>query len=201
MARRKGAQLLVPVEQYLSAGVHIGTPFRTKDMSRFIYRVRPDRLAIFDIMKIDERLRIAGRFLSYYEPEEIVVVARRKYAQHAAKKFAEVIGATPIVGRFVPGTFTNPYGKEFVEAGVVLVSDPIADREAILEAARARIPVVAFANSGNTVHNIDLVIPGNNRGRKSLALMYWILAREYMLNRGMIESRDKFPVKLEEFEG
>ncbi|NPA86983.1 MAG: 30S ribosomal protein S2 [Candidatus Diapherotrites archaeon] len=201
MARRKNVQLLVPVEKYLSAGVHIGTTFRTKDMSKFIYKTRPDRLNIFDITKIDERLRIAGRFLSYYEPGDIVVVARRKQAQHPAKKFAEVIGAIAIVGRFVPGTFTNPYGKEYIEPEVVFVSDPISDREAILEAARARIPVLAIANSGNTFHNIDLVIPGNNRGRKSLALIYWILAREYMLNKGMIESRDKFPVPLEEFEG
>ncbi len=200
MARRKNVQLLVPVEQYLSSGVHIGTTFRTKDMGKFIYRTRPDRLNIFDIVKIDERLRIAGRFLSYYEPDEIVVVARRKYAQNAAKKFADVIGAKSVIGRFVPGTFTNPYGKEFMEPSVVLVSDPIADREAVDESSRARIPVVAICNSGNTVHNIDLVIPGNNRGKKALALIYYILAREYMLNREMIESRDKFPVKLEEFE-
>ena len=132
---------------------------------------------------------------------KLPTIARRKHAHHSAKKFADVIGARAIVGRFVPGTFTNPYGKEFLEPSVVLVTDPIADREAILEAARARIPAVAIANSGNTLHNIDLVIPGNNRGRKSLALIYWILAREYMLNKGMIESRDKFPVKLEEFEG
>ena len=201
MARRKDVQLLVPVEQYLSAGVHIGTTFRTRDMSKFIYKTRPDRLNIFDIVKIDERLRIAGRFLSYYEPEDIVVVARRKHAQHAVRKFADVVGATAIVGRFVPGTFTNPYGKEFIEPSVVFVTDPIADREALLEAARARIPVVSIANTGNTFHHIDLVIPGNNRGRKALALIFWILAREYMLNKGMIESRDKFPVKLEEFEG
>ena len=201
MARRKDVQLLVPVEKYLSAGVHIGTTFRTKDMSRFIYKTRPDRLNIFDIVKIDERLRIAGRFLSYYDPDGIVVVARRKHAHHAVKKFADVIGATAITGRFVPGTFTNPEGKEFLEPSVVVVTDPIADREALLESARARIPTVAIANSGNTLHYIDLVIPGNNRGRKSLSLIFWILAREYMLNRGMIESRDKFPVKLEEFEG
>ncbi len=201
MARKKDVQLLVPLETYLSSGVHIGTTFRTKDMEPFIYRTRPDRLNIFDIVKIDERLRIGGRFLSYYEPSEIAVVARRKHAQYAARKFAEIIGAISIVGRFVPGTFTNPEGKEYVEPSVVFVSDPVADREAVLEAARARIPVMAIANSGNTFSYLDLVIPGNNRGRKSLALIYWILAREYMLNRGMIESRDKFPVKLEEFEG
>ncbi len=200
MARRKGTQLLVPVELYLSSGVHIGTTFRTKDMAPFIYKTRPDRLNIFDIVKIDERLRIAGRFLSYYEPDEIVVVARRKYAQNAAKKFADVIGAKSVIGRFVPGTFTNPQAKEFMEPSVVFVSDPVADKEAVDEAARARIPVVGILNTGNTAYNIDLIIPGNNRGKKALGLIYYILAREYMLNRGMIESRDKFPVPLEEFE-
>ncbi len=200
MSRRKNVQLLVPVEVYLSSGIHIGTTQRTKDMSQFIFKTRPDRLNIFDIMKIDERLRIGGRFLSYYEPSEIVAVARRKQAHKAVQKFADVVGATAITGRFVPGTFTNPEGKEFMEPSVVIVADPVADREAVIEAARARIPVVAIATSGNTFHNVDFVIPGNNRGRKSLALIFYVLAREYMLNRDIIESRDKFPVKLEDFE-
>ncbi len=190
----------MPVELYLSAGVHIGTTSRTKDMQQFIFKTRPDRLNIFDIAKIDERLRIAGKFIAQYDASEIVAVARKKYAQGIVKKFAEVIGANYVAGRFVPGTFTNPGGKEYMEPSLVIVTDVIADREAVLEAAKVNIPVVAILNSGNTLSNVDLAIPGNNRGKKSLALIYYILAREYMANRGMIENRDKFPVKLEEFE-
>ena len=200
-ASKKESGLLVPVEQYLSSGIHIGTVFRTGFMRKFIFKTRPDRLNVMDIQKIDQRIRMAGKFLANYEPGDIVVVARRKYAQHAAHKFAEVIGAKAIVGRFVPGTFTNPQAREFLEPAVVFVSDPVADKEAIDEAAKVRIPVVAICNTNNTFQNIDLVIPGNNRGKRALALIYCLLAREYLLNRGIIKSYDEFNVPLSEFEG
>jgi len=199
--KQQTTSLLVPVERYLSSGVHIGTIFRTGFMKKYIFRTRPDRLNVMDIQKIDYKIRIAGRFLSNYEPGEIAVVARRKFAQIPARAFAETIGAIPLVGRFVPGTFTNPEGKEYVEPSVVIVSDPIADREAIMEAAVVCIPVVAICNTNNVVTNIDLVIPGNNRGKKALALIYWLLAREYLLNRGVIKSYDEFTTPLEKFEG
>ncbi|MDN5358422.1 MAG: small subunit ribosomal protein [Candidatus Diapherotrites archaeon] len=196
-----GDGLLVPVEQYLSAGIHIGTVFRTGFMRKYIFKTRPDRLNLIDIQKIDYKIRMAAKFLAHYEPGDILVVARRKYAQNAARKFAEVVGAKAIVGRFVPGTLTNPGAKEFIEPSVVVVSDPIADREAIDEAAKVRIPVVAICNTNNTTQNIDIVIPGNNRGKKAIALIYWLLAREYLKNRGVIKSDDEFNVPLEEFEG
>ena len=199
--KAKAEGLLVPVEQYLSAGIHIGTIFRTGFMRKYIFKTRPDRLNLIDIQKIDYKIRMAAKFLAHYEPADILVVARRKYAQNAAKKFAEVIGTKAIVGRFVPGTLTNPEAKEFIEPSVVVVSDPIADREAISEAAKVRIPVVAICNTNNTTQNIDIVIPGNNRGKKAIALIYWLLAREYLINRGVIKSPEEFNVPLEEFEG
>jgi small subunit ribosomal protein S2 len=200
-AKKGNSGLLVPVEQYLSSGIHIGTIFRTGDMRKYIFKTRPDRLNVMDIQKIDFKIRMAGKFLAQYEPGDIVVVARRKYAQHAARKFAETIGAKAIVGRFVPGTFTNPQAKEFMEPSVVVVSDPIADKEAVDEAARVRIPVVAICNTNNTFRNIDFAIPGNNRGKRALALIFWLLAREYLLNKGIIKSYDEFNVPLSEFEG
>lgn len=199
--KSKSDGLLVPVEQYLSAGIHIGTIFRTGFMRKYIFKTRPDRLNLIDIQKIDHKIRMAAKFLSYYEPGDILVVARRKYAQNAASKFAEVVGAKAVVGRFIPGTLTNPQAKVFLEPSVVVVSDPIADREAIDEAAKVRIPVVAICNTNNTTQNIDVVIPGNNRGKKAVALIYWLLAREYLLNRGVLKDREDFNVPLEEFEG
>ncbi len=199
--KAKNEGLLVPVEQYLSSGIHIGTIFRTGFMRKYIFKTRPDRLNLIDIQKIDYKIRMAAKFLAHYEPGEILVVARRKYAQNAARKFAEVVGAKAIVGRFVPGTLTNPEAKEFIEPSVVVVSDPIADREAISEAAKVHIPVVAICNTNNTTQNIDIVIPGNNRGKKAVALIYWLLAREYLINRGVIKSPEEFNVPLEEFEG
>lgn len=197
----KSGSLLVPVEQYLSAGIHIGAIFRTGFMRKYVFKTRPDRLNLIDIQKIDHKIRMAAKFLSQYEPGDILVVARRKYAQSAARKFAEVIGAKAIIGRFVPGTLTNPRAKEFLEPSVIVVSDPVADREAIEEAAKVRIPVVAICNTNNTTQNIDVVIPGNNRGKKAIALIYWLLDREYLVNRGVLKDGGDFNVSLEEFEG
>ncbi len=199
MPRRRSVQLLLPVETYLTAGVHVGTTFRNKDMAPFIYRVRPDRLNILDIKKTDERIRLAGKFLSYYEGNEIAVVGRRKIAEQPLTKFAEVIGALAFTDRFVPGTFTNPEGRVYYEPSLVIVTDPVTDKEAVDEAEIARIPVVAIANSGNSFSKIDLVIPANNRSRKSLAVIFFLLAREYMLNKGMIEKREDFPADLSDF--
>ena len=197
----KSDGMLVPVEQYLSAGIHIGTIFRTGFMRRFIFKTRSDRLNLIDIQKIDNTIRMAARFLAHYEPGDILVVARRKYAQSAANKFADVIGAKAVVGRFIPGTLTNPQAKEFMEPSVIVVSDPVADREAIDEAAKVRIPVVAICNTNNTTQNMDVVIPGNNRGKKAVALIYWLLARGYLINKGIIKDGDDLNISLEEFEG
>ena len=200
--RTKTAEtLLVPVEKYLSSGIHIGAVFRTGAMREYIFRTRPDRLNVMDIHKIDHKIRVAGKLLSMFEPGEIAVIARRKYAQKAAGKFAEVTGAKAYMGRFIPGTFTNPLAREYFEPSVVFVADPVADREAVMEASRICIPVVATCNTNNSISGIDLVIPGNNRGKKALALIYWILAREVLLNRGVIKSPDDFNVEISEFEG
>jgi SSU ribosomal protein S2P len=176
----KGAviELLVPLESYLSAGVHIGTHTCTRYMEKFIYRVRPEGLYVLDVRKIDERLRIAAKFLARYQPSSILAVASRPYAFTPVQKFADVVGARAIVGRMVPGILTNPYLEGFIEPEVLLVSDPRTDLQAIKEAADMGIPVAAFSDTDAKVDYVDLIIPSNNKGRKSLALLYWALARQ-----------------------
>ena len=104
-------ELLLPRDSILSAGIHIGTRIKTKNMERFIYRVRPDGLFVLDIKKTDERIRIAAKFLSRFDPSKIAVVASRLYGHQPVRKFCELTGATPIVGRFVPGSLSNPLYK------------------------------------------------------------------------------------------
>lgn len=198
----KGAviELLAPLENYLSAGVHIGTHTCTKYMEKFIYRVRPEGLYVLDVRKIDERLRIAAKFLSRFTPSGILAVASRPYAFTPVQKFAEVVGGRAITGRLVPGTLTNPYLDRFIEPEVLLVSDPRTDTQAIKEAADMGIPVVAFADTDAKIEYVDLVIPANNKGRKSLALLYWLLARQILRERKQIPMDADIPVKVEEFE-
>ncbi|KPN31823.1 30S ribosomal protein S2 [Halolamina pelagica] len=178
------ADLLIPVEDYLSAGVHIGTQQKTKDMERFIHRVRDDGLYVLDVSQTDGRIRTAAEFLSNYDPEQVLVTSSRQYGRFPAEKFADAIGARARTGRFIPGTLTNPKYDGYIEPDVVVVTDPIGDAQAVKEAITVGIPVIAMCDSNNAVSNVDLVIPTNNKGRRALSVVYWLLANETLDRRG-----------------
>jgi len=192
----EGYEYLVAPDEYLAAGVHIGTQVKTGDMTRFIYKVRPDGLYVLDIRVLDERLKIAGKFLAMFEPSKVLVVSARQYGQKPARMFSKATGADYVVGRFIPGTLTNPVLRDYREPDVVLVTDPAIDAQAVQEATDVGIPVVALCDSNNSIANVDLVIPTNNKGRKALALVYWLLAKEVLKNRGFTE----FTYTVEDFE-
>ncbi|HJJ55797.1 MAG TPA: 30S ribosomal protein S2 [Methanocorpusculum sp.] len=179
---------LIPIEEYLSAGIHIGTQQKDDDMREFIYRVRPDGLYIIDIRKTDERIKQVAKFLSNYDSPKIFVVTSRQYGQYPARKFAEVIGAISHIGRFIPGTLTNPALPKYVEPSVVIVTDPIGDSQVIMESVQCGIPVIALCDINNQTNNVDLVIPTNNKGRKALSMIYFLLAREVLKQKGIVPS-------------
>jgi small subunit ribosomal protein S2 len=192
-------ETLVPVDLYKKMGVIIGTQICTKYMKRFTYKILPEGFYLLDVGKIDERLRIAAKFLSSFNPEKMVVVSVRVYGQKPAQMMCKYVGCKPVVGRVIPGTFTNPRLEFYVEPEVVLVTDPRADRQAVVEASRVGVPIVAFADTDNKVDMIDLVVPANNRGRKSLALLYWILTREILRNRNILPPNEDLDVGPEAF--
>ena len=192
--------LLLPQDTLLSAGVHIGTRMRTKDMEQFIYRVRADGLFVLDVKKTDERIRVAAKFLARFEPSKIVAVAGRLYGQSPVEKFCEVVGATPIVGRFIPGMLSNPLYPNRLEPSIIILSDPKADVQAVKEAASIGIPVVALCSTDNDFSFVDLVIPTNNKGRRALAVIYWLLARQILRERGEIPPDGDLSQSIEDFE-
>ncbi|MFB6182948.1 MAG: 30S ribosomal protein S2, partial [Haloarculaceae archaeon] len=140
------ADLLIPVEDYLAAGVHIGTQQKTVDMERFIHRVRTDGLYVLDVSTTDQRIRTAADFLANYDPEQILVASSRQYGRFPAEKFAEAVGARARTGRFIPGTLTNPDYEGYIEPDVVVVTDPIGDSQAVKEAITVGIPVIAMCD-------------------------------------------------------
>ena len=192
------ADLLIPVEDYLGAGVHIGTQQKTKDMERFIHRVRDDGLYVLDVSQTDGRIRVAADFLADYNPEQILVTSSRQYGRFPAEKFAEAIGARARTGRFIPGTLTNPDYAGYIEPDVVVVTDPIGDAQAVKEAITVGIPVIAMCDSNNQVSNVDLVIPTNNKGRRALSVVYWLLANETLdrRNAGTVYALEDFEAAL-----
>jgi small subunit ribosomal protein S2 len=196
-------ETLIPSTDYLASGVHIGTQQKTGDMKRFIYQARPDGLYLLDIKMMDRRLRIAARFLANYEPSSILVVSAREYGHHPVSMFAKVTGAKAIVGRFIPGTLTNPESAYFTEPAILVVTDPMTDEQALKEGVNAGIPIVALCDTNNSSTNIDLIIPTNNKGRKALAAVYWLLAREMLRERHRKEGKEeefRFDYKEEDFE-
>lgn len=192
-------QFLIPTDQYLKAGIHIGTKFRTKYMEQFIYKTRPDGLSVLNVQKIDYRIRIGASMLSKYKPEEILMVCRRENGWDAVKLFAQATGVKFFAGRYPPGLLTNPNLKTFIEPKVIIATDSWPDRNAIADAIKIGIPVIAFCDTNNQTNFIDMVIPCNNKGKKSLGLVLYVLAREYLRLTGVIKENDELDIPMEKF--
>jgi small subunit ribosomal protein S2 len=193
-------ELLLPQDDLLSAGIHIGTRMKTKDIEPFIYRVRPDGLFVLDVLRTDERIRVAAKFLARYEPAKIAAVAARLYARYPAKMFCELTKATPVVGRFTPGLLSNPLYPKHLEPEVIIVSDPKADSQAVREASIMGIPVVALCSTDNESSGVDLIIPTNNKGRRALAVIYWLLSRQVLRERGEFAPDQNLELSIDDFE-
>ncbi len=195
----KEDKFLVPQDTYLKAGIHIGTKFRTKYMEQFIYKTRPDGLSVLNLQKINERIDIAANLLAQYAPEDILIVSRRENGWKAAKEFGRLTGIKVFAGRYPPGILTNSDLDSFMEVKIILVTDAWPDRNAVNDANKIGIPVIALCDTNNQPNNIDLVIPCNNKGKKALGLLFWILAKEYLKKRKLISDDKEFTGKIEDF--
>lgn len=192
--------LLLPQEILLSAGVHIGTRVKTKDMKQFIYKVRPDGLFVLDMEKMNERIKVAAKFLSRIDLRRVAVASSKRYGRTPVKTFCDVIQAKDYLGRFTSGSFTNPEYADFFEPDLVIVTDALADSQIVEEASNAGVPVIAFCSTDNNLSNIDLAIPINNKGRRSLAIAYWLLARQLKRELGEISDTSDWSITIENFE-
>lgn len=192
----------MPVKQevFLEAGVHIGTKIRTNDMREFIFKRRDDGLYILDLRKSAERLMEAAKIIAKYRPEEVCVVASRVYSSNPATRFSELTGVSLVKGRFVPGLMTNMNVEGFMEPKLLLVCDPKGEHEALVEAAKNGVPVIGLCDTDNETKFIDVVVPINNKGKRSLALIFYILSREVMVAQGKIKSYDEFTYDIGFFE-
>ena len=202
MTAEEEENLLIPLEDYLKAGVHIGTSSGMKPMQKYIYRVRNDGLFVLDVRKTDERIRVAAKFFARHEPSEVVVASVRTYGMYPVIQFAQVTGTQSLTGRFVPGTFTNPNLRgefSYHEPKLLLITDPNTDRQALKEANMVGIPVISLADTDNTTQGIDLIIPCNNKGRNSLATVFWLLARETLKEKGELTPERDTEIIIENF--
>ncbi|KRT62150.1 MAG: 30S ribosomal protein S2, small subunit ribosomal protein S2 [Thaumarchaeota archaeon CSP1-1] len=187
-------------KKILSTGIRVGTAVKTKFMIPYVTQASPEGLYLMDLDITLARIQTAAKFINRVNIEDVIVCSGREYANTPIEKFCEITGATKMLGRFMPGTLTNPSLPYYIEPKLVLISDPQVDAQAITEATNAGIPVIGVSNTDNITSKIDLVIPANNRGRKSLATIYWLLAREILLEKGEIKNDNQMKYEIDDFE-
>jgi small subunit ribosomal protein S2 len=184
----------------LSTGIRIGTLVKTKSMAQFVSRTQANGLHVIDVSKTLSRIDVAAKFISRQEISRVVVYSAREYAKTPIEMFCSAIGAKALTGRFMPGTFTNPLYPKHLDPEIVIVADPAVDYQALDEASKLGIPVVAICDTDNVTANVDVVIPANNRGRSALAAIFWLLARYVLMHTGALNSDQQMKTTIEDFE-
>ncbi|MBU1111756.1 MAG: 30S ribosomal protein S2 [archaeon] len=192
-------ELLIDSNEYLKSGIHIGTKFKTKYMKDFIYKTRPDGLSVLNLKKIDERILTAIKFLSQYEAEDILFVSRRENGWKALKLLNKLTGIKIINGRYPPGMLTNTNLEIFIQPKILFVCDPWPDKNAVKDAMKAGIPIIGLCDTNNESNNLDLVVPANNKGKKSVGLIVYLIAKGYMHNKGMLSGNEELKYKIDDF--
>ncbi len=187
-------------KKILTTGIRVGTQVKTKFMKPFITKASPEGLYMLDLDITLEKIQTAAKFINRLGAEKLIVCSARQYANTPIEKFCEILGSKKLLGRFMPGTLTNPSLPYYIEPKIVLISDPQVDEQAITEATNAGIPVIGIANTDNITSKLDLIIPANNRGRKALATVYWLLVRQILIERGELKEDESMKYEIDDFE-
>ncbi|PCN51139.1 30S ribosomal protein S2 [Candidatus Geothermarchaeota archaeon ex4572_27] len=179
--------------------VHYGRSIKTKFSESFIYGIHPRGFYLIDLNKTLEKLSVAAKFLSRYEPQEVLVHTSREYGYKAIEMMGKILGYTTVVGRFPPGSLTNYILDTYKEVSVLLVLDHTYDQQAVDEAVKVKIPVVSFVDTNSTGEFVDLAIPGNNKGRGSIAALIWSLTVLILRELGTLKEDEVVEASVEDF--
>jgi small subunit ribosomal protein S2 len=187
-------------KKVLATGIRVGTQVKTKFMKSFITTASPEGLYMLDLDITLEKIKTAAKFINRVGTDNLIVCTGRRYAETPIEKFCEMLGSKKLLGRFMPGTLTNPSLPYYIEPKLVLISDPQVDEQAMTEATNAGIPVIGIANTDNITSKLDVIIPANNRGRKALATVYWLLVRQILIERGELKENEPMKYEIDDFE-
>ena len=189
-------ETLIPLEDYIKCAVHLGTKVITPHMKKYVYKRRADGLAVINTALIDEKLRDAIDLIIKYDVKDIYLVCKREAGWSAAKKFAEVTGIKTFTKKYPPGITTNLELEDFFENELTIICDPWIDKNALRDTARLKKPVLSLCDTNNYTTNVTNIIPCNNKSKKSVGCVLYILAREY--NKA---KKIPFNAELEDFTG
>jgi small subunit ribosomal protein S2 len=187
-------------KKILATGIRVGTQVKTKFMKSFITTASPEGLYMLDLDITLEKIKTAAKFINRVGTDNLIVCTGRRYAETPVEKFCEMLDTKKLMGRFMPGTLTNPSLPYYIEPKLVLISDPQVDEQAVVEATNAGIPVIGIANTDNITSKLDVIIPANNRGRKALATVYWLLVRQILIERGELKENEPMKYEIDDFE-
>jgi len=193
----ENGKTLIPLEDYVKSGIYIGTKVITPHMRKYVYRRRNDGIAIINTNIIDEKLKQAAKFLAGYEPEEFIVVCKREAGWKAVNLFSKLTGIRVFTKKYPAGILTNTKLPDFFETELVFICDPWLDKNALKDANIVKKKVLALCDTNNLTSGVDVIVPCNNKSNKSLGVVFYILAREYMKAKGI---KEKLP-EIEEFIG
>jgi small subunit ribosomal protein S2 len=194
---KKDKTILLPLDDYVRSGIHLGTKVITPDMRKYVYRRRADGLAVLNTELIDKKLREVCEFVNKFKPENIIVACKRDAGWKAVNLFSKLLGIKVFTKKYPAGILTNLTLPNFMETELVIVCDPWLDKNALKDSIRVNKQLLALCDTNNIARDASMIMPCNNKGNKSLGLVFYVLAREYIKHH-------KLDVKLpgiEEFMG
>lgn len=176
-------ETLVPIEDYLKSSIHLGTRVITPDMKSYVYKRRADGLAVFNTTLLDKKIRESADFLSKYAPEDIILVCKREAGWKVAELFSKLTGIKTFTKKYPAGILTNPILEDFIETELVVICDPWIDKNALEDAKKVKIPILAICDTNNYTPGVTQILPGNNKSAKSLGMVFYLLATLYTQKR------------------
>ncbi len=182
---KKRTEMLVPLEEYVKAGIYLGTRVVTPNMRPFVYRRRADGLAIFNTDTIDEKLKDGVEYLGKFSPEDVILVCKRQAGWKAAEKFSQITGIKTFTKKYPAGILTNKQLPDFFENELTIITDQWVDKNALNDTLKVRKKVLMICDTNNFTQGADQIIIGNNKSPKSLGVIFYILARAYCKARGI----------------